>query len=808
MRVSGQVQGVGFRPFVRQLASRLDVDGFIRNDGEGVTIECQAEAAALDRFEHLLLSEPPPLARIEHVARRDVSPAGPSEGFHIQRSRRAGAPTVGLTPDAAVCPACEAELRDPAERRHGYGLTNCTHCGPRFTIATGIPWDRPQTTMAAFPMCPDCAQEYGDLVDRRYHAQPITCPVCGPRVQLLDPAGEALPEEPYAAAARLLAAGETVALKGLGGYHLTCRADDEAAVVALRAAKQREAKPLALLVAGLDAVRALVDLSPEGEAALSAPARPIVLVPTLPEASIAAGVAPGTHRLGLMLPSTPMQILLLDALAALGVTAPLVMTSGNPSGEPLATSEPEALERLAGTCAALLVHDRPIARPVDDSVVLDVADGPPMPLRWARGYAPSGLALPPALSDAPPGIAFGGDLKGGLAVLRPGGQVVLGQHLGDLENGRAQANARRVAEDLLALFEVEPAWVACDAHPAYFSSRLARKLAAERGLPLIEVQHHHAHAASLLAESGRTGPALALVADGVGYGADGGAWGGELLRVDLDRSERLGHLAALSLPGGDAAARQVTRTGLSLLARTVGPGFVAHPLAKRLVPASADRAMLAAMLERGLRCPPSTALGRLFDAFAAWLDLCRVNRFEAEAPMALEAAAEGQTERAPWSMDLARDEDGHWVLDPLPLAARVLRAIEEEMPTGESPTGRAMGQAWPRKRTPELAARVHDAMAEGLFRLALAGMGATGLRTVLLSGGCFANARLTRALEARLRAAGCEVLRHTRVPTTDGGLALGQAAVAAARFEDRVSPAAKASLPLAARPTRSEAPCA
>jgi hydrogenase maturation protein HypF len=742
------------------------VSGFIRNDGEGVTIECQADAATLDRFERRLAGEPPPLARIERIERRMLSAAdgqAMADGFHIQASQHAGPPTVGVTPDAAVCPACLAELRDPDERRHGYGLTNCTHCGPRYSIATGIPWDRPNTTMDAFPMCADCAREYGDLADRRYHAQPIACPACGPRVQLLDPSGDLLSGDPYAEAARLLVEGKTVAVKGLGGYHLGCRADSDEAVQALRAAKTREAKPLALLVADLDQARTLVTLTVEGEAALCSPARPIVLAPVRVNAPVAAAVAPGSHRLGLMLPSTPIQILLLDAMAEHGARVPLVMTSGNPSGEPLATGDVEAIDRLKGTCSAFLMHDRPIARPVDDSVLIDHGAGPPMPLRWARGFAPSGLRLPPALCEAPAGIAFGGDLKGGLAIQRPGGEVVLGQHLGDLENARAQANACRVAEDLLALFEVDPAWVASDMHPAYFSSRLAREFAAERGLPLIEVQHHHAHAAAVMAEVGRTEPVLALVADGVGYGEDGSAWGGELLAVDLVGFERLGHLSPLPLPGGDAAARDVTRCGLSLLARTVGPDFDRHPRAKQLVPDAQDRAMLAAMLERDLRCPPSTALGRLFDAFAAWLELCRLNRFEAEAPMALEAAAAGEPARDVWPMDLVRVES-LWQLDPVPLATCVLGGLADGVATAE------------------LAARIHDSLADGLARLAEAGAQQTGLRTVALSGGVFANARLTRTLEARLVAAGLEVLRHTRVPTTDGGLALGQAAVAAARL--------------------------
>lgn len=787
LSITGQVQGVGFRPFVHQLAARLGVAGSIRNDGDGVGIDCRAAAEVLDRFERAIAEQAPPLARIEAFASRRIplDPAAPDPGpalapgdaraearapaFVIEPSRRAGPPRVGVTPDAAVCPACLAELRDPAERRHAYGLTNCTHCGPRYSIATGIPWDRPQTTMVGFPMCPDCAREYGDLANRRYHAQPIACPVCGPRVRLYDGRGEPIPGDPYAAAARLLAAGRILAVKGLGGYHLACRADDPTALRRLREAKQREAKPLALLVADLDRARALCRISPAGADALASPARPILLAETRIESkgsaapAVAPEVAPGTHRLGLMLPATPIQVLLLDALDALGLAAALVMTSGNRSGEPLAIDEPEAFERLGGMADAFLVHDRPIARPVDDSVLIDLPAGPPMPVRWARGYAPGGVRLAWA-TEAPPGLAFGGDLKGGLALLRPGGQVVLGQHLGDLENASAQANARRVARDLLALFEVEPRWIACDPHPAYFSSRLAREMAADRGLPLIEVQHHQAHAAALLAEAGHRAPALALVADGVGYGTDGRAWGGELLALDGADARRLGHLAPLRLPGGDAAARHPARSGLSLLARVHGPGYAERPLARRLIPDDADRAMLVAMLDRDLRCPPSTALGRLFDALAAWLGLCLESRFEAQAPMALEAAARGEPAREAWPMGLVRTAAEGWLLDPLPLAERLLVDLE---------AGRPM---------PELAARIHDGLVEGLARLALAGTAETGLRTVALSGGVFCNARLTLALQARLEAAGLRVLRHARLPTTDGGLALGQAAVAAARL--------------------------
>ncbi|MHC4469834.1 MAG: carbamoyltransferase HypF [Planctomycetota bacterium] len=739
-RVRGQVQGVGFRPFVHRLATELDLAGSVRNDASGVIVSARGPAERLDRFARRLADDAPALSSVEAIeCVEERRAAAAPRGFWIEASDDAPLERGRVTVDAAVCEDCLREMRDPADRRHGHPLVNCTSCGPRYTIVTDLPYDRPRTTMAGFAMCDACAGEYGDPSDRRFHAQPVCCPDCGPRLTLLDGEGSAVDADPVTAAAEMLRAGRIVAVKGLGGYHLALDARSEEAVRELRRRKRRDAKPLALMVPDLEAARELASLSAGAEDALMSPAAPIVIAPRR-DRDLAPSVAEGHHRLGIMLPYTPLQHLLFDQ--GLG---PLVMTSANVTDDPLVKDDEEALRRLSGIADAFLVHDRPIERAVDDSILIDGPRGL-LPVRRARGYAPAPLPLPVAAER--PGLAVGGELKGTVAVARGDGAVV-SQHLGDLSWALAWRRFSRTVEDLLRLFEVEPAWIACDAHPDYLSHRYARRRAAE-GPDLVVVQHHHAHLASLLAEHGRDDRIVGLVCDGVGYGADGGIWGGEVLAADLAGFTRLGRLRPLLLPGGDAAARETRRCASSWLFDALGPEAVRD---------HAHRTML----EGRINTPESSGAGRLFDAAASLLGLCDENLYEAMSGMRLEAAASRAVERPTGDGLVPLGEDGDLLeMDHRPL----LRTLVEGIERGDA--------------TESLAWLFHDALADGLARAARRAAEAEGLETVGLSGGVFCNAILTELTAGRLAEAGLETLLHRRVPPNDGGIAYGQAAVAAA----------------------------
>ncbi len=755
-RVSGQVQGVGFRPFVYRLATSLSLSGSVWNDAAGVVVEVRGPESAVGEFRRRLRADAPALARIDAVAEEPGGPgAAAGEGFRILASDSAAMDRGRVTVDTAVCADCRREMLDAADRRHRHALVNCTNCGPRYTIVRDLPYDRPRTTMAGFPLCPDCAREYADPADRRYHAQPVCCPRCGPRLVLVGPTGAPLPGDPVTRAAGILAGGGVVAVKGLGGYHLAADARSEAAVGRLRTAKGRDRKPFAVMARDLGLARALAGLSPAAEALLLSPAAPIVLAPRRPGADLAPAVCGPSHRVGVMLPHTPLQHLLL----AEGPGA-LVMTSGNLSEDPLVREDAEALARLGGLADALLVHERPIERAVDDSVLLDAADGP-RPIRRARGYAPSPLPLPVPAPRA--GLAAGGELKGVVAVVR-GGAAILSQHLGDLSYAEALKRFRDTIADLTRLFDVRPEWIAFDPHPGYLSRREALRRAEEGGLAAVPVYHHHAHLASLLAEHGRTERTLGLVCDGVGYGPDGTAWGGEVLAADLIDFARLGRLRPLRLPGGDTAAVDIGRCALSWLADA---GLAADPEARaaaRAMPDPGRRRAVLALLPRTDLSPPSSGLGRLFDAAAALLGLADRNDFEAESGMALEAAAVAAGGGPPGDGVMSVAGDALLEIDHRPLA----RSLAALLDGGEAP-GLA---AW----------FFHDAVADGLARAARAAAERTGLRTVGLTGGVFCNALLTDLVAARLRAAGLTVLLHREVPPNDGGIALGQAAVAAARL--------------------------
>ncbi len=767
------MQGVGFRPFVYRLATELGLGGTVWNDPRGVTLIAEGVPADLDTLARRIGEQAPALARIDGVELLTEGPAESDGPFRIAASDATPAERGRVTVDAALCGACRRELFDPADRRFGHGLINCTNCGPRYTIVRDLPYDRPLTTMAPFALCEECAREYRDPGDRRFHAQPVCCPACGPRLELVDPQGARLPGNPTVGAARVVADGGLLAMKGLGGYHLACDATSATAVDALRRGKCRDDKPFALMVPTLAAARDLVDLSEEAAALLVSPAAPILLA-TRRDAPgrIAPGVAPGHHRLGVMLPCTPMQHLLLAAL-----DRPLVMTSANETDDPLVIDDEEARRRLGGFVTAFWRHDRGIERAVDDSILIDGPRGL-VPVRRARGLVPTPLALPVAAPA--PGLAVGGELKNTVAVVS-GASAVLGQHLGDLKWSLAFARFLRTIEDLERLFDVRPRWIACDRHPDYLSTVEARRRAAEEGIVLVEVQHHHAHLAAVLAEHGRCGPCLGLLCDGVGWGDDGTAWGGEIVVGDLLDFRRLGRLRPLRLPGGDAAARETARPALAWLVDLLGDDeAAASPATRAILPDEDRRRALLSMLARNVRCLPSSGLGRLFDAAAALLAVCPENRYEAQSGMLLEAAASRATHHPPGDGLLPptpsagrADPDGTapWEMDTRPLLRRVLADRASATPVAET--------AW----------LFHDAIAAGLSVAAVQARRETGVGTVALAGGVFLNTLLAQRLLPRLEAEGFEVLVPRRVPPNDGAIAYGQAAVAAARLTAAGPPA-------------------
>jgi len=765
-----------------------------------VVVEAQGDYGQLQVFARALERERPPLAKVEKVLARRLPVREGEAQFVIAQSRRDGAGTARVAADVATCPACVAEVLGPGERRRGYGLTNCTNCGPRYSIVARVPYDRCNTTMAPFAMCPACRAEYEEPQDRRFHAQPIACGECGPAVRLVEGEFRGQSSEfreegagAIRAAAEMLVGGKIVAIKGVGGFHLAVRADDDGAVGRLRELKRRDHKPFAVMVPSVEAARELVELSAAGEALMRSGACPIVLARRKDWASsggknaparspmtdknvcptksariggnvcptVARGVAPGMHRLGVMLPYTPIHHLLWEAIA--GRVPALVMTSGNVASEPLAIDNEEAGVRLGGMCDALLVHDRPIRRCVDDSVYIDVRGGEPLPLRRSRGMVPAGVTLP--VGDGGMGLCVGGELKNTVAVVRDG-QAIVGQHLGDLTHPLAFAQFKQAIADLLELFEVKPAWVACDRHPLYQSRVYAVQFARDAGVPLVEVQHHHAHAAALMAEHGEIGPILAIVCDGVGYGDDGTSWGGELLWADLCEYRRLGHLEPLSLPGGDAAARDGRRCAVAMLGQALGSGYAAHPAFERLVPDAAERSMFTAMLASGVRCSTSSAAGRVFDGIAALLGACAENRYEGEAAMRLEAMAAGVAPPAELAGALYEVGAGDVVRIGFgPLVRRIADA-------GAMDDGARV--RW--------AAAFHDQFARAWDEAAGVLAERTGVRTVGLSGGVFCNELLTVRLTELLERRGLRVLRHRVAPPNDGGIALGQAAVAVSRM--------------------------
>ena len=758
IRVRGAVQGVGFRPFVWRLANELRLDGFVRNDAQGVAIEVQGDAVALDRFLDRLSGEAPVLARID-VVEACAAPARPATGFAIEPSV-AGPARTGIATDAALCDDCLAELLDPHDRRYRYAFINCTQCGPRYTITGRLPYDRPNTSMRAFGLCEACATEYGDPTTRRFHAQPNACPDCGPRLALHDRDGARADEgDPIAAAVARLVRGEILAIKGLGGYHLACDARDAAAVARLRERKHREEKPFAIMVASTGALRPFARADDADRALLESRERPIVLLPKTADADrLLPGIAPGLAWLGAMLPYTPLQYLLFHEAAGrpagtawLAAPQPLalVMTSANPGGEPLVTDEDEAFRRLAGIADAFLVHDRAIVVRCDDSVVRSEL-GAPAFIRRARGFTPSPIKLP---ADGPSILATGAFLKNAVCVTR-GDEAFLSQHVGDLDNAPTCRALEEAAAHLMKVLDVAPEAVAHDLHPDFHSTAFAISYSRARGIPARGVQHHHAHIAAVAAEHGVDAPVLGLALDGVGLGTDGAAWGGELLSVHGAAMARIGHLRTLQLPGGDRAAREPWRMAASAL----------HALGRREEIAlrfdARGAAAIAQMLDRGVNCPPTSSAGRWFDAAAGLLGVRAVSAYEGQAPMLLEGLADRHGAVAPLAGGSRMSDDG--VLDLLPLLG-ALADIDDA----------AYG-----------AALFHATLVDALAGWVEAAARRTGVNTVALGGGCFMNRILATRLRARLERLGLTVLEARQAPPNDGGLSLGQAAVARAIGRD------------------------
>ena len=746
VRVDGTVQGVGYRPFVYRLADELGIAGSVLNDERGVLVEAEGPAGAVDAFVARLSADAPPLADVRGVEAQDI-PATGEPGFEIVASERGGAATAPVTPDSATCEECLAELADPADRRHRYPFLNCTNCGPRFTIVKGIPYDRPMTTMAAFAMCADCQAEYDDPLDRRFHAQPNACPVCGPRVWLVERDGSEveIDGDIVRFAAGELLAGKILAVKGLGGYHLACRADSDDAVCALRGRKRREDRPFALLVADLDAARALVELGPAEEALLTSRARPIVLATRRPDANVAAAVAPGVPELGLMLPYTPLHQLL-----ATDTGVPLVLTSGNVSDEPIAFEDEDAVTRLAGIADRFLIHNRPIATRTDDSVAR-AARGRTMLLRRSRGFVPASLDLP--LASPRPLLATGAEQKNAFCLVT-GDRAWPSHHIGDVKNYETLQSLRDGAAHFEALFEVTPAIVAHDLHPDYLSTRYALERE-EEGLELLGVQHHHAHFAATLAEHGETGPAVGAIYDGTGFGPDGTIWGGEILSGGLAGYERAGRLVTAKMPGGDRAIKEPWRMACSWLTQ------MRAPLPAAFQDIAQERwNMVARMSMTGMGSPATSSAGRLFDAVAALCGIRLEVTYEGQAAIEFEALAGDPAGAEPYPFPLEPSDP--IIMNPRPTIMALLADLEDGVPV------------------PVISARFHVAFATVTTEACVLAAQRAGTDLAVLAGGVFQNRLLLTLTAAGLQAAGLRVLVPEKLPPNDGQIAFGQAAIAAA----------------------------
>ena len=753
--VRGVVQGVGFRPFVYRPALEEGLGGFIGNDTDGVTVEVEGPEGGVNAFLARLRREAPPLSRIDSIVVREIAATGEA-GFRIVASEVLGRVSTGIPADAATCPDCLRELLDPRDRRFGFPFLNCTNCGPRFTITRHIPYDRPQTSMARFKMCAACQAEYDDPLNRRFHAQPNACWDCGPSVWLVCADGSAISaDDPVAATIDRLAAGEIMAIKGVGGFHLSVDATNQAAVMRLRERKHRYGKPLAVMVKSIEAARAVCALTEAEEDLLQTSARPIVLARARDGCGIAESVAPGIPWLGLFLPYAPLQHLLF----ADGRVKALVMTSSNLSEEPIAIDNDEALARLGAIADAFLMHDREILQRCDDSVAA-VVDGAPQLIRRARGFVPLGVEAP---LDSPPLLAVGGHLKNVFA-LAQGRRVYQSQHLGDLENLTGLEFFKESLDHLMRTFEIEPEAVVHDMHPGYLSTAWAKEWARERGLPLIAVQHHLAHVAGCMAEHGLH-EAIGLALDGTGYGTDGRIWGGEVLICRQQSFDRFAHLEYVPMPGGEAAIREPWRMAFGHI-YAAGFEFGSSKTLGLVGAKEREARVLARMMDRDINAPLTSSLGRLFDAVAAVVLGRRIVDYEAQAAIELEGIAVDEPDDEPgYAMELG---GGDWARrEPVQISAAPLwRELVADLQAGVSKA--------------RIAARFHAGVAAGFARAATQARTATGANRVALTGGCMHNRRLARLLRKKLEAEGFEVFQHLLVSPGDGGLSYGQAAVAAA----------------------------
>lgn len=759
LEIQGAVQGIGFRPFIYRLAQDLGLKGWVSNDLQGVTLEIEGPKAILLQFLERLLVEKPSLAFIQTMETRWLTAVG-YQSFEIRQSNAFGARSALILPDITPCSACLNEIFDPQNRRYHYPFTNCTNCGPRFSILTTLPYDRPNTTMRDFQMCSACQAEYETSLNRRFHAQPNACAVCGPNIYLTlqDPDGRLLTSEAKVLAsndtildvlALALEEGKIIALKGLGGFQLLVDARNAQAVARLRELKHRPAKPFALLVRDLTMAQQLCGLSPQSERLLASPENPIVLLQRHEELAIAENIAPNTHYLGLMLPSTPLHHLIMQR-----VVFPIVATSGNLRDEPLCIDNQEALRRLGKIADLFLLHNRPIARHVDDSVLWLVAEKPQI-LRRARGYAPLPIQLQHPLTTI---LAVGAHQKNSIA-LSIKNQVFLSQHIGDLETPEALAAFEQVIADFLSLYDAEPVAIAHDLHPDYFSSQWAKRQAAQ--IPLIAVQHHHAHFAACLTEHNIVESALGIVWDGTGYGTDGTIWGGEFLLGQAAKVSRVAHLRPFRLPGGEAAIREPRRVALALLWEIYGQNALEW---NDLVPVQTfregEKDLLVKMLQIGFNSPQTTSIGRLFDGIAALIGLQQRISFEGQAAIMLEHSADSIEKKA---YPLVFHQSASALqLDWHPLVEAVLDDLRHQV------------------EKPIMATRFHLALVQALLAVAQV----IGEAKVILTGGCFQNRFLTEKAKQQLEKNGFEVFLHCQVPPNDGGISLGQIAVAAAQLKE------------------------
>ena len=765
--IQGIVQGVGFRPFVYRLAHELNLTGWVRNTTAGVEIEIQGEDAALEAFECALQNDLPPLALVTSHSRSDI-PVGDEGSFAILPSGD-GASNIQIAPDSAICSDCLRELFDPADRRYRYPFITCTNCGPRYSIITGTPYDRPKTTMAGFPLCPDCLSEYQNPLDRRFHAQPIACHVCGPQVSLLKSPSPPLPllgrdfdsftrrgevgrgEDAISMAVERLKSGAIIAIKGIGGYHLAVDAFNHIAVKRLRERKKRDEKPFAIMTASIEAADELAIMNDMEKRLLSSPEAPVVIVRKRHDTSLSPLVAPNNGWLGLMLPYAPLHELLFHSSFQA-----LVMTSGNISDEPVAFEDHDALTRLAGIADYFLLHNRPIHIRSDDSV-LRVFQGKPLFYRRARGYAPRAVRLP---FTVPPLLATGAELKSAIC-LASGDRAVLSQHIGDLQNIATLDSFSHAVTHLSDILAIKPGVIASDLHPDYLSSRYAE----DSGLPVVQIQHHHAHMASCMAENNLDGDVIGVIFDGTGYGPDNTIWGGEFLVGGYSNFHRAGHFLPVSLPGGDAAIREPWRMALSYLHKALGDAAFELDLPlTRFLPEN-ERRLFAQMLKRGINAPLTSSCGRLFDAVAALLNIRHHVSYDGQGAIELEALAEEAANEATKSYPykILFKTGAPFQLDFSSIFTEILADINAAVSSAT------------------IAYRFHQTVAAAATEVCMNISGETSLDRIILSGGVFQNRLLSEMIYTALTSKGLHVFTHRLVPPNDGGIALGQAAITGKR---------------------------